>query len=213
MPGQDHVRVTHITEGNIELQLISVTLAYWIEPSLLNTNTQNNTTGTKSHAFLQFTDRLIHLRRKRSRKVWFALLFPATSKWYANLLHMFRRLIDRNNYIILEQSRKEISDRKTLNGCLQSVWLVLGPDMWCLETFTGSRCQVFVNRFWSHNSWRELRAASIARIFDLPWVGKSLNQSLKLGTNKVLFFVFRYMRFYLEKMTYQKHFYFNENRH
>ena len=28
VPGQDHVRVTHITEGNIELQLISVTLAY-----------------------------------------------------------------------------------------------------------------------------------------------------------------------------------------
>ena len=119
---------------------------------------------------------------------------------------MFRRLIDRNNYIILEQSRKEISDRKTLNGCLQSVWLVLGPNMWCLETFTGSRCQVFVNRFRSHNSWRELRAASIARIFDLPWVGKSLNQSLKLGRNKVLFFVFRYMRFNLEKKTYQNTF-------
>ena len=58
-----HVRVTHITEGNIELQLISVTLAYWIEPSLRNANTQNNTTGTKSHAFLHFTDRLLHVRR------------------------------------------------------------------------------------------------------------------------------------------------------
>ena len=28
VPGQDHVRVTHISEVNIELQLFSVTLAY-----------------------------------------------------------------------------------------------------------------------------------------------------------------------------------------
>ena len=34
---------------------------------------------------------------------------------------MFRRLIDRNKYIILEQNGKEIWDQKTLNGCLQSV--------------------------------------------------------------------------------------------
>ena len=43
--------------------MFSVTLAYWFELSLLKTNTQNNTEGTKSHVFLHFTNRLLHLRR------------------------------------------------------------------------------------------------------------------------------------------------------
>ena len=45
-----------------------------------------------------------------------ALLFPATSKWYANLLHMFRRLIDRNNYIILEQSKERSKNIEWLSS-------------------------------------------------------------------------------------------------
>ena len=53
----------------------------------------------------------------------------------------------------------------------------------------------------------------VSHAFDLPLVGKSLNQCLKLGTNNVRFFIFRDMRFNLEKIAYQKHFYFNENKH
>ena len=59
-----------------------------------------------------------HLKKnwKRSCKVWFALLFPATSKWHANLLHLFRRLIDRNKYITLKQKRKKSGNIEWLSS-------------------------------------------------------------------------------------------------
>ena len=124
-----------------------VTLAYWIEPSLLKNEHSKQHGRNKVIRFFSFYWSTASFQ-KIKRAVKFDLHYFFLRRWNG----MQIRCIDRNKYIILEQNKKEIWDRKTLNGCLQSVWLVLGPNMWCLGTFTGSRCQVFVNRFWSHNS-------------------------------------------------------------